>query len=197
MKTIKIAPSADDVRIEDNALKVEFANMNIEYRLADGMLDKFNHSWLKRLLCGSIAMCGRLWQLPLCFHNNGVEGECYVDGSLVKCPDMWQEINTENLPLEEIRHIYECSEQALLNALTKYLMDYDLDNPLKVDIWLEPDDCQGLSERDYPHIVEICQDLSQGLVFFRTECCDISDNLEVLSMPERMQVLETVIDLCS
>lgn len=85
-KTVKIAPSREEVTLGGNVLRTSFNGMDIEYRLAGGVTGKYSADYLRDILCQAIAMSGKLWQLPFLLNNNGVPGECYVDGEYVNYP---------------------------------------------------------------------------------------------------------------
>ena len=60
METIKIAPSHDEVIIEGNEVRTDFAG-GIVYR-AEG-LGKFKDEYIKASFCTAIALASKKWQL--------------------------------------------------------------------------------------------------------------------------------------
>lgn len=86
METIKIAPSLEEVTLEDGILKTHFNSMDIEYRLAAGVAEQYTHESIRKGFCQAIALSGKLWQLPFLLNNNGVHGECYVNGEHINYP---------------------------------------------------------------------------------------------------------------
>lgn len=74
MKTIKIAPSANEITIKGNKMTTEFNGLRITYTMV-GSINKTYHKWLKDQLSMAIALSSRDWQL-----RNLMEGLRTSDG---------------------------------------------------------------------------------------------------------------------
>lgn len=62
MKTIKIAPDMDEVRVNGKTVSTEFNGMLIEYNMIDE-LEESCHEYIKKQLQCAIGLVSKTWQL--------------------------------------------------------------------------------------------------------------------------------------
>ncbi len=89
VKTIKIAPSADEIRREGNVFLTEFNGMAIKWVLPPDYadMDDEDEQTLKDWLSTAIAMSGKMWQVPYQLNQHlPFKSEVYVNGERVEYP---------------------------------------------------------------------------------------------------------------
>ena len=68
MKTIKIAPNAEEVFVEGNEVRTDFAG-GIVYR-ANGLTERFKESFIIECFRYAIALSSKRWQLQEILNNH-------------------------------------------------------------------------------------------------------------------------------
>lgn len=89
MKTIQIAPCADEITRVGNVFSCDFNKMHIEWNIeADcNDMNEDNERKLKDWLSMAIAMSGKLWQVPYLLNANlPFPSKIYVNGNEIDYP---------------------------------------------------------------------------------------------------------------